>query len=206
MAAAPPERQPLASCCPHHMHGRHLKASSFPKERPASFPTKRRGLLAYHEALQAGRKKWAQDNWQGPWLNGKSVQTSSVQTLQNSWWLPPHERDEMLTDINRQARGPPGRGRGHTPATSSWAMDFLTRKGESRKSIHHWLRDRKIPWQRRRRLIQVMANCFPTGSYLALIGQKSSAHCEPFFSSLFYFFIVYFYFVILYPSSFSSLF
>ena len=84
----------------------------------------------------------------------------------------------MLTDINRQARGPPGRGRGHTPATSSWAMDFLTRKGESRKSIHDWLRDRKIPWQRRRRLIQVMANCFPTGSYLALIGQRNSAHCE----------------------------
>ena len=136
------------------------------------------GLLAYHEAMQAGRKKWAQDNWHGPWLNGKSVQTSSVQTLQSSWWLPPHERDEMLTDINRQARGPPGRGRGHTPATSSWAMDFLTRKGESRKSIHDWLRDRKIPWQRRRRLIQVMANCFPTGSYLALIGQRNSAHCE----------------------------
>jgi len=114
------------------------------------------GLLVYHEAMQAGRRKWAQDHWQGPWLNGKSVQESSVQDLQRSWWLPNQERDEMLTDLNRKARGPPGQGQGHTPATISWAVDILTRKGESRIAIHDWLTDRKIPWQRRRRLIQVM--------------------------------------------------
>ena len=136
------------------------------------------GLLVYHEAMQAGRRKWAQDHWRGPWLNGTSVQASSVQDLQRSWWLTNQERDELLTDLNRKARGPPGQGQGNTPATSSWAVDFLTRRGESRKAIHTWLTDRKIPWQRRRRLIQVMANCFPTGSYLALIGQRKSAHCE----------------------------
>jgi hypothetical protein len=136
------------------------------------------GLLVYHEAMQTGRRKWAQDHWRGPWLNGTSVQASSVQDLQRSWWLTNQERDELLTDLNRKARGPPGQGQGNTPATSSWAVDFLTRRGESRKAIHTWLTDRKIPWQRRRRLIQVMANCFPTGSYLALIGQRKSAHCE----------------------------
>jgi len=136
------------------------------------------GLLVYHEAMQAGRRKWAQDHWRGPWLNGTSVQGSSVQDLQRSWWLTNQEQDELLTDLNRKARGPPGQGQGNTPATSSWAVDFLTRRGESRKAIHTWLTDRKIPWQRRRRLIQVMANCFPTGSYLALIGQRKSAHCE----------------------------
>ena len=36
------------------------------------------------------------------------------------------------------------------PATSTWSTDFLLREGLSREEIGKWLRNKSIPWQRRR--------------------------------------------------------
>ena len=39
------------------------------------------------------------------------------------------------------------------PATSTWSTDFLLREGSSREEIGKWLKNKSIPWQRRRRLL-----------------------------------------------------
>ena len=36
------------------------------------------------------------------------------------------------------------------PATSTWSTDFLLREGSSREEIGKWLKNKSIPWQRRR--------------------------------------------------------
>jgi ribonuclease HI len=38
------------------------------------------------------------------------------------------------------------------PVTSTWSTDFLLREGSSREEIGKWLKNKSIPWQRRRRL------------------------------------------------------
>jgi hypothetical protein len=40
------------------------------------------------------------------------------------------------------------------PATRTWSTDFLLREGSSREEIGKWLKNKSIPWQRRRRLLQ----------------------------------------------------
>jgi len=37
------------------------------------------------------------------------------------------------------------------PATSTWSTDFRLREGSSREEIGKWLKNKSIPWQRRRR-------------------------------------------------------
>jgi ribonuclease HI len=49
------------------------------------------------------------------------------------------------------------------PATSTWSTDFLLREGSSREEIGKWLKNKSIPWQRRRRLLQVVTGTFPCG-------------------------------------------
>ena len=51
------------------------------------------------------------------------------------------------------------------PATTSWSTDFLVRAGESREELGKWLKNRAVPWKRRRRLIQVVTDTFPCGRH-----------------------------------------
>lgn len=64
------------------------------------------------------------------------------------------------------------------PATTSWSTDFLVREGESREELGKWLRNRAVPWKRRRRLIQVVTDTFPCGGWLHKIGRRATAECE----------------------------
>jgi hypothetical protein len=41
------------------------------------------------------------------------------------------------------------------PVTRTWSTDFLLREGSSRE-IGKWLKNKSIPWQRRKRLLQVV--------------------------------------------------
>jgi len=68
------------------------------------------------------------------------------------------------------------RGLGKTD-TTTWTTDFLVR-GESREELGKWLRNRAVPWKRRRRLIQVVTDTFPCGKWLDKIGRRSTAECE----------------------------
>ena len=64
------------------------------------------------------------------------------------------------------------------PATTSWSTDFLVRVGESREELGKWLKNRAVPWKRRRRLIQVVTDTFPCGGWLHKIGRRATAECE----------------------------
>ena len=46
-------------------------------------------------------------------------------------------------------------------ATSTWSTDFLLREGSNREEIGKWLKNKSIPWQQRRRLLQVVTGTFP---------------------------------------------
>jgi hypothetical protein len=47
----------------------------------------------------------------------------------------------------------------------------------SREEIGKWLRNESIPWQRRRRLLQVVTGTFPCGQQLVKHGYKEKAEC-----------------------------
>ena len=47
------------------------------------------------------------------------------------------------------------------PVTRTWSTDFLLREGSSREEIGKWLKNKSIPWQRRRRLLHVVTGTFP---------------------------------------------
>ena len=68
-------------------------------------------------------------------------------------------------------------GRGE-PAHRTWTVDFLLRPRQSRLEQHKWLRNSSIPYQRRRRLIQMVTNSFPCGAFLCKIGKRASSKCE----------------------------
>ena len=64
------------------------------------------------------------------------------------------------------------------PAHRTWTADFLLRPRQSRPELHKWLSNPCIPFQRRRRLIQVVTNSFPCGAFLCKIGKRGSSKCE----------------------------
>jgi hypothetical protein len=63
------------------------------------------------------------------------------------------------------------------PVTRTWSTDFLLREGSSREEIGKWLKNKSIPWQRRRRLLQVVTGTFPCGQQMMKYGYKRTAAC-----------------------------
>ena len=63
------------------------------------------------------------------------------------------------------------------PATSTWSTDFLLREGFSREEIGKWLKNKSIPWQRRRKLLRVVTGTFPCGQQLVKYGYRGKAEC-----------------------------
>ncbi len=62
--------------------------------------------------------------------------------------------------------------------TSTWSTDFLLREGSSREEIGKWLKNKSIPCQRQRRLLQVVVTgTFPCGQQLVKYGYKEKAEC-----------------------------
>ena len=62
-------------------------------------------------------------------------------------------------------------------ATNTWCTDFLVRDRVGREEMGRWLRNKAVPWKRRRRLIQVVTGTFPCGNWLHKIGRRESAGC-----------------------------
>ena len=59
------------------------------------------------------------------------------------------------------------------PVTRTWSTDFLLREGSSREEIGQWLKNKSIPWQRRRSLLQFVTH--PLRSRLVV----SRSTCPP---------------------------
>ena len=69
-----------------------------------------------------------------------------------------------------------GRNMGKS-VTNTWCTDFLIRDRVGREEMGRWLRNKAVPWKRRRRLIQVVTGTFPCGNWLHKIGRRESAGC-----------------------------
>jgi len=68
----------------------------------------------------------------------------------------------------------------HQPpyGTCQWVADFMLRQDAGRFKLGKYLSDKKIPWQRRRRLGMAVAGNTPTASFLTNIGKMQSARCR----------------------------
>ena len=64
------------------------------------------------------------------------------------------------------------------PASSTWTVDFLTRRGESRECMGKWLRNKGVSWKARRRLLQANSNSFPCGTVLHRWKKRPNSACE----------------------------
>ena len=73
---------------------------------------------------------------------------------------------ECFEDLERRSLG--------KPATTTWTTDFLVRGGESREELGKWLRNRAVPWKRRRRLIQVVTDGPGDPNWGNLLGSPAS--------------------------------
>jgi len=69
------------------------------------------------------------------------------------------------------------RGGIHQPLYGTWLADFMLRQDAGRFILGKYLGDKKIPWQRSRRLGMVVAGNTPTASFLTKIGKMQSAGC-----------------------------
>ncbi len=60
------------------------------------------------------------------------------------------------------------------PLTDTWTSDFLSREGKGREVVGERLRDKTVPWQVQRRLMQAMTNSFPSGAHFHRMGLRRS--------------------------------
>jgi len=84
---------------------------------------------------------------------------SRAEILRTGRWLNPKS---WAREIMEKLRVAP-----HSePLTDTWTSDFLSREGEGREVIGERLRDKTVPWQVQRRLIQAVTDSFPYGDHL----------------------------------------
>ena len=67
------------------------------------------------------------------------------------------------------------RGGIQQPLYGTWVADFMLRQDAGRFMLGKYLSDKKIPWQRRRRLGMAVAGNTPTARFLTKIGKMQSA-------------------------------
>ena len=76
---------------------------------------------------------------------------------------------KCFKDLNQRRMG--------RPVTRTWSTDFLLRKGSSQVEIGKCLKNKSIPWQSRKRLLQVVTGTFPCGQQMMKYGYKRTAAC-----------------------------
>jgi len=101
-----------------------------------------------------------------------SYDPSTVTALQHGTWKD--EEGFKKTCIREKKK----RGDIHQPFYSTWVADFTLRQDAGRFMLGKYLSDKKIPWQRRRRLRMAVAGNTPTASFLTKIGKMQSAGCR----------------------------
>jgi ribonuclease HI len=126
------------------------------------------GRYRFEARLQQGVRNWLQ-GW-GGLPSGVGRVISRAEVLRMGRWLNPKG---WARGVMEKLRGAP-----HSePLTDTWTSDFLSREGEGREVIGERLRDRTVPWQAQRRLMQAVTNSFPCGAHLHRMGLRGSSGC-----------------------------
>ena len=92
--------------------------------------------------------------------------------LQHGTWMD--EESFKRTCIREKKK----RGDIYQPFYGTWVADLMLRQDAGRFMLGKYLSDKKIPWQRRRRLGMAVAGNTPTASFLTKIGKMQSAGCR----------------------------
>ena len=104
---------------------------------------KQAGWAKLQGARAAAAKHWTARVWYRN--NQRWLQASKEGTEASKSGSFKDEREwgkKCFEDLDQRRMG--------RPATSTWSTDFLLREGLSREEIGKWLRNKSIPWQRRR--------------------------------------------------------
>ena len=126
------------------------------------------GRHRFEARLQQGVRNWLQ-GWRAL-PSGADRVLSRAETLRTGRWLNPKS---WAREIMEKLRVAP-----HSePLTQTWTSDFLSREGEGREVIGERLRDKTVPWQVQRRLMQAVTNSFPCGAHLYRMGLRGSNGC-----------------------------
>ena len=126
--------------------------------------------VCVHLALQSSAKAWRKDNIDSRRRREEICEETCAQAGEG-FKMNEGEWATACTDWRRGAEV------GH-PASNSWTVDFLTRRGESREYMGKWLKNKGIPWKTRRRLMQANTNTFPCGAVLHRWRLRTSKACE----------------------------
>ena len=126
------------------------------------------GRYRFEARLQQGVRNWLQ-GWRAL-PSGVDRVISRAEILRTGRWLNPKG---WAREIMEKLRAAP-----HSdPLTDTWTSDFLSREGEGREVVGERLRDKTVPWQVQRRLMQAMTNSFPCGAHLHRMGFRRSNEC-----------------------------
>jgi hypothetical protein len=131
---------------------------------------KQAGWAKLQEARAAAAKHWTERVWYRH--NQRWLQASREGTEASKSGSFKDEREwgkKCFEDLDQRRMG--------KPVTRTWSTDFLLREGSSREEIGKWLKKKSIPWQRRRRLLQVVTGTFPCGQQMVKYGYKGTAEC-----------------------------
>ena len=114
---------------------------------------KQAGWAKLQEARTAAAKHWTERVWyrhNQRWLQASKEGTEAAKS--GSFKDDKEWGKKCFEDLDQRRMG--------RPATRTWSTDFLLREGSSREEIGKWLKNKSIPWQRRRRLLQVVTGTF----------------------------------------------
>ena len=131
---------------------------------------KQAGWAKLQEARAAAAKHWTERVWYRH--NQRWLQASREGTEASKSGSFKDEREwgkKCFEDLDQRRMG--------RPVTRTWSTDFLLREGSSREDIGKWLKNKSIPWQRRRRVLQVVTGTFPCGQQMVKYGYKDKAEC-----------------------------
>jgi len=101
-----------------------------------------------------------------------SYDPSMVTVLQHGTWMD--AEDFKKTCVKEKKK----RGDIHQPFYVTWVADFMLRQDAGELMSGKCLSDKKVPWQRRRRLGMAVAGNTPTASILTKIGRMQSEGCR----------------------------
>jgi ribonuclease HI len=131
---------------------------------------KQAGWAKLQEARTAAAKHWTERVWYSH--NQRWMQSSKegIDAAKSGSFKDDKEWGKAcFDDLDKRRMG--------RPATRTWSTDFLLREKSSKDEIGKWLRNKSIPWQRRRRLLQVVTGTFPCGQQMVKYRYKNTAGC-----------------------------
>jgi hypothetical protein len=128
------------------------------------------GWAKLQEVRATAAKHWTERVWYCH--NQRWMQSSKEGTAASRSWSFKNGQEwgmKCFEDLDQRRMG--------RPATRTWSTDFLLREGSSREEKGKWLKNKSVPWRRRRRLLQVVTGTFPCGQQMEKYGYRTMAAC-----------------------------